>query len=208
MNRETNTILSKTGGLGDLGLTITDLALAAKSEIDKIREQSLESGIMTTVFIISAPSGSGKSTLVSRLLASVPGLMFSISYTTRTPRGPEVDGQNYHFISREEFEAMIARDEFLEWAEVFGNYYGTHRGILEEARASGKDLVLDIDVQGARQLKGKIPEAVTIFILAPSRADSGTAAARAQRGPRRGDRTAAAGSGRRDPELRRSTITC
>ena len=124
---------------------------------------------MTIVFIISAPSGSGKSTLVSRLLAGDPALMFSISYTTRKPRGAEVDGQSYHFVSREDFEAMLARDEFLEWAEVFGNYYGTHRGILEEAQAGGKDLVLDIDVQGARQLKGKIPDAVSVFILAPSR---------------------------------------
>jgi guanylate kinase len=124
---------------------------------------------MTTVFIISAPSGSGKSTLVARLLASVPGLMFSISYTTRQPRGHEVDGKDYCFVTREAFEAMLARNEFLEWAEVFGNYYGTHRNILEKARAEGKDLVLDIDVQGARQLKCQIPEAVTIFILAPSR---------------------------------------
>ena len=124
---------------------------------------------MTTVFIISAPSGSGKSTLVARLMRSVPGLKFSISYTSRRPRGAEVDGQDYRFVSRADFEAMIARDEFLEWAEVFGNYYGTHRGILEEARAEGRDLVLDIDVQGARQLKCKIPEAVTVFILAPSR---------------------------------------
>ena len=124
---------------------------------------------MTTIFIISAPSGSGKTTLVSRLLASVPGLLFSVSYTTRKPRGDEVDGESYHFVSREEFEAMIARDEFLEWAEVFGNYYGTHRGILEEAQAQGKDLVLDIDVQGARQLRSRIPEAVSVFILAPSR---------------------------------------
>jgi guanylate kinase len=124
---------------------------------------------MTTVFIISAPSGSGKSTLVARLLAAVPGLMFSISYTTRKLRGAEVDGENYRFVSRQDFERMIAGNEFLEWAEVFGNYYGTHRGILEEARARGKDLVLDIDVQGARQLKEQIPEAVTVFILAPSR---------------------------------------
>lgn len=124
---------------------------------------------MTTVFIISAPSGSGKSTLVSHLMAGVPDLMFSISYTTRQPRGAEKDGESYHFVSRAEFEAMVARDEFLEWAEVFGNYYGTHRGILEEARARGRDLVLDIDVQGARQLIKKIPEAVTVFILAPSR---------------------------------------
>ncbi|MCU1234402.1 MAG: guanylate kinase [Candidatus Solibacter sp.] len=124
---------------------------------------------MSTVFIISAPSGSGKSTLVARLLDTVPDLMFSVSYTTRTPRGAEVNGKGYHFVSREEFEAMLARDEFLEWAEVFGNYYGTHRSILDEACAQGKDLVLDIDVQGARQLKKKISEAVTIFVLAPSR---------------------------------------
>src|ERR1035438_8326356 len=124
---------------------------------------------MTTVFIVSAPSGSGKSTLVARLLATVPELMFSVSYTTRKPRGQEVDGESYHFVSREAFEAMLARDEFLEWAQVFGNYYGTHRGILESARTLQRDLVLDIDVQGARQLKAKIPGAVTIFILAPSR---------------------------------------
>jgi guanylate kinase len=124
---------------------------------------------MTTIFIISAPSGSGKSTLVERLLATVTGLMFSVSYTTRPPRGHEKDGKSYHFVAREDFEAMIARDEFLEWAQVFGNYYGTHRGIVEAARAAGRDVVLDIDVQGARQLRDRIPEAVTIFILAPSR---------------------------------------
>jgi len=124
---------------------------------------------MTTVFIISAPSGSGKSTLVSRLFSNVEDLLFSISYTTRTPRGGEKNGQNYHFVTRAEFEAMIQRDEFLEWAEVFGNYYGTHRGILEQARSEGHDLVLDIDVQGARQLRKKIPEAVSVFILAPSK---------------------------------------
>ena len=124
---------------------------------------------MTTVYIVSAPSGSGKSTLVSRLLAGDPRLRFSVSYTTRAPRGQEVDGQSYHFVSREDFETMAARGEFLEWAEVFGNYYGTHQGMLESAQAEGKDLVLDIDVQGARQLKIKVPEAVTIFVLAPSR---------------------------------------
>jgi guanylate kinase len=124
---------------------------------------------MKTVFIISAPSGSGKSTLVSRLLGDVPGLMFSVSYTTRKPRGSEVEGQSYRYVSRTDFEGMIARGEFLEWAEVFGNYYGTHRCILEEARARKCDLVLDIDVQGARQLISRIPEAVSIFILAPSR---------------------------------------
>jgi guanylate kinase len=124
---------------------------------------------MTTVFIVSAPSGSGKSTLVNRVMSDVRNLMFSVSYTTRIPRGTELEGHNYRFVSREDFEAMVARDEFLEWAQVFGNYYGTHQGILEKAKAEGKDLVLDIDVQGARQLKTKIPEAVTIFILAPSK---------------------------------------
>jgi guanylate kinase len=124
---------------------------------------------MTTVYIISAPSGSGKSTLVARLLAATPGLLFSVSYTTREPRGHEVDGESYHFVTREDFERMVTRGEFLEWAQVFGNYYGTHKGILEKARAAGADVVLDIDVQGARQLKDRIPEAVTVFILAPSR---------------------------------------
>jgi len=124
---------------------------------------------MTTIFVISAPSGSGKSTLVKRLLAADPGLIFSISYTTREPRGHEKDGEDYHFVTREDFERMLGRGEFLESAQVFGNYYGTHQGILEAAQAAGKDLVLDIDVQGARQLKDRIPEAVTVFILAPSR---------------------------------------
>ena len=124
---------------------------------------------MTTVFIISAPSGSGKSTLVSRLLASDTGLRFSVSYTTRKPRGNEKPGESYIYISRQEFEERRERGEFLECAEVFGNYYGTNRKILDQARGEGKDLVLDIDVQGARQLKERIPEAVSIFILAPSR---------------------------------------
>ncbi len=124
---------------------------------------------MTTVFIISAPSGSGKSTLVNRLMAEVEGLTFSVSCTTRAPRGSEVPGQAYDFIDRSEFERRIAADEFLEHAEVFGNYYGTHSSALDKAKAAGKDLVLDIDVQGAAQLKKRIPDAVTIFILAPSR---------------------------------------
>ena len=124
---------------------------------------------MTTVFIISAPSGSGKSTLVARLLNEVEGLTFSVSCTTRAPRGNEVSGQAYDFIDRTEFERRIQAGEFLEHAEVFGNYYGTHRSALESARQQGKDLVLDIDVQGAAQLKKRIPDAVTTFVLAPSR---------------------------------------
>jgi len=124
---------------------------------------------MTTVFIISAPSGSGKSTLVSELMRLVPRLRFSVSYTTRYPRGDERDGQDYFFISREDFEERVRRGEFLEHAEVFGNYYGTHISELDRAAAEGYDLVLDIDVQGARQLKERIPAGVSIFILAPSR---------------------------------------
>jgi guanylate kinase len=124
---------------------------------------------MSIVFIISAPSGSGKSTLVHRLLNDVPGLTFSVSYTTRSPRGSEKDGESYHFISREEFKDRIARGEFLEHADVFGHYYGTHRSALERAKTERLDLVLDIDVQGAGQLKNRIPDAVSIFILAPSR---------------------------------------
>ena len=124
---------------------------------------------ITSVFIISAPSGSGKSTLVHRLLKSVPLLTFSISYTTRPPRPAETDGVDYIFISRPEFEARLAKGEFLEYAEVFGNYYGTNRSTFEKAVHEGKDLVLDIDVQGARQLKVAIPEAISIFVLPPSR---------------------------------------
>ncbi len=124
---------------------------------------------MTTVFIISAPSGSGKSTLTGRLLQEMANLRFSISYTTRAPRGQEVHGKEYYFISKAEFQERIARGEFLEYAEVFGNYYGTHKSELERAAGEGVDLILDIDVQGARQLKDRIPAAVSIFILAPSR---------------------------------------
>ena len=121
------------------------------------------------VFIISAPSGSGKSTLTAELRRSVPNLEFSISYTTRQPRGSEQNGKEYFFVTREQFEKMIAEDQFLEYAEVFGNYYGTARSFLQEAFARGNDLILDIDVQGAAQVKRKLPEAASIFILPPSR---------------------------------------
>ena len=124
---------------------------------------------MTTVFIISAPSGSGKSTLVHQLLKTVPNLVFSISYTTRPPRATETNGVDYIFVSRKDFEDRVARGEFLEYAEVFGNYYGTNRETFELATHQGKDLVLDIDVQGARQLKVAIPQAISIFVLPPSK---------------------------------------
>jgi len=124
---------------------------------------------MTTVYIISAPSGSGKSTLVERVRETVPRLDFSISYTTRPPRGNEQNGREYFFISRSEFEKMIQAGEFLEYADVFGNYYGTARRFLREAQQRGHDLLLDIDVQGAEKIKLELPHAVSIFILPPDR---------------------------------------
>jgi guanylate kinase len=124
---------------------------------------------MSIVYIVSAPSGSGKSTLVNELFKVVRHLDFSISYTTRPPRGSEQNGKEYFFVTKDAFEAMIAADEFLEYANVFGNYYGTARHFLRQAEAGGNDLLLDIDVQGAAQVKKKIPEAVSIFILPPGR---------------------------------------
>jgi len=122
------------------------------------------------VYIISAPSGSGKSTLVAKLLQFVPNLEFSISYTTRLPRGSEENGKEYFFVSREEFQRMIDADEFLEHAVLYGiDYYGTARTVLREAERKGRDVLLDIDVQGARQIKQRLPEAVSIFILPPDR---------------------------------------
>ena len=123
------------------------------------------SGIL---FIISAPSGSGKSTIVNQLRSLVTGLEFSISWTTRGPRGSEVEAREYHFTTREHFEQMIRNGEFLEYADVFGNYYGTARSTLTKAFSRGKDLLLDIDVQGASQVRRLMPEAVSIFLMPPS----------------------------------------
>ena len=123
------------------------------------------------VFIISAPSGSGKSTLVAEILKVIPNLEFSISYTTRDPRGSEKNGKEYYYVERAEFERMVAANEFLEHADVFGNYYGTHRRFLEEAHGRGCDLLLDIDVQGASQVRKVLPRdvRVSIFVLPPNR---------------------------------------
>jgi guanylate kinase len=120
------------------------------------------------LFIISAPSGSGKSTLVNQLRSLVDNLEFSVSYTTRPPRGSEEEGREYHFTTREEFERMVLNGEFLEHAEVFGNYYGTARKSLADAQAHGKDLLLDIDVQGAEQVREKMTDAVSIFVMPPT----------------------------------------
>jgi guanylate kinase len=124
---------------------------------------------MSTVFIVSAPSGSGKSTLVNELFKMVHGLEFSISYTTRPPRGSEQSGKEYFFVSEPEFETMIAAGEFLEYAKYDEHHYGTARRFLRDAENRGLDLLLDIDVQGAAQVKGNHPDAVSIFILPPGR---------------------------------------
>ena len=120
------------------------------------------------LFIISAPSGSGKSTLVNHLRSLVTDIDFSVSYTTRAPRRTEQPGREYNYTSRSNFEEMVRRGEFLEWASVFGNYYGTACRSLTDAQAAGKDLLLDIDVQGAAQVQEKIPDAVSIFVLPPT----------------------------------------
>ena len=128
----------------------------------------LAPGAEPQLFIVSGPSGSGKTTVVERLLKDAPGLLFSISCTTRAPRAGEQDGREYHFIGKDEFEAMLVRDELLEHANIFGEYYGTPRRNLEAAQRQGKDLLLDIDVLGARQVKGKLPQAVAILLVPPS----------------------------------------
>jgi len=121
------------------------------------------------LFIVSAPSGSGKSTLVTELRKQVSGIDFGVSWTTRAPRGSEENGREYNFTTRQEFERMIAADLFLEHAEVFGkDLYGTPRQSLDDALAAGHDLMLDIDVQGAAQVRAKMAEAVTIFVLPPN----------------------------------------
>jgi guanylate kinase len=120
------------------------------------------------VFIVSAPSGSGKSSLVTKLLNQVPDLAFSISYTTRKPRGNEKDGVEYFFVSDEIFEKMIEEEQFVEYAKVFDHYYGTARRSLEQTLAEGKDLLLDIDTEGAFQVKKKLPDSVSIFVMPPS----------------------------------------
>jgi len=120
------------------------------------------------LFVISAPSGAGKSTLCSMLVERVEGLVFSVSHTTRPPRPGEINGKDYFFVSEQEFEKLVAQDAFLEWARVHDNFYGTYRSQVLEQLSKGVDVILDIDVQGAKQVKSKLPGAVTIFILPPS----------------------------------------
>ena len=119
------------------------------------------------LLVISAPSGTGKSTLVRELLSRMEEVEFSISFTTRPPRDGEQDGRHYHFIRRERFQAMIEAGEFLEWADVFQEKYGTGRSVTMEKLSSGRDLILDIDIQGGRQVRASGIDAVSVFILPP-----------------------------------------
>ncbi len=120
------------------------------------------------MFVISGPSGSGKTTLVTRVLSNLENLRFSISYTTRSMRAGEVRGEHYEFVSREQFRDMIGQDFFAEWAEVHGNFYGTPRADIEKWIETGADVILDIDVQGARRLRDVFNDAVFIFVVPPS----------------------------------------
>ncbi len=122
-----------------------------------------------TLYIVAAPSGAGKTSLVKALVERVPGVEVSISYTTRPPRAGEQEGVNYHFVDRETFRQMVAQGEFLEHAEVFGNLYGTAKANILERLGKGMDVILEIDWQGARQVREALPQAVGIFILPPSR---------------------------------------
>ena len=122
------------------------------------------------LFVIAAPSGAGKTSLVKALLSSDPSLRLSISHTTRKRRPTEAEGREYHFVSVPEFEQLVARGEFLEHARVFDNYYGTSRGFVEEQLRQGNDVLLEIDWQGAQQVRRAMPQCVTIFVLPPSRA--------------------------------------
>ncbi|HET8690773.1 MAG TPA: guanylate kinase [Steroidobacteraceae bacterium] len=123
------------------------------------------------LYVIAAPSGAGKTSLLRAVMAKRPNIGFSVSCTTRKPRPGEVDGRDYHFISRPDFERLVDAGEFVEHADVFGNLYGTRRSVVEGALAEGRDLILEIDWQGARQVRERLPEAVQVFILPPSRAE-------------------------------------
>jgi len=133
-----------------------------------LSDGSEQEGYRGILFVVSSPSGGGKGTLIRRALQAVPGLSYSVSWTTRAPRPGEIDGVSYHFVSAEEFERMRASDGFLEWAVVHGNLYGTARSVVAQELSEGHDIVLEIDVQGAAVVRASMPSVVGVFILPPS----------------------------------------
>jgi len=135
------------------------------------KTESLDAAVAVSrgmLIVVSSPSGGGKGTLIDRVLKTVPGVSFSVSYTTRAPRATEQDGREYFFVDRPTFEQLIERGEFLEWADVYGHLYGTSAIQVEAERAAGHDIILEIDVQGAESIRNKIADAVSVFILPPS----------------------------------------
>jgi guanylate kinase len=136
-----------------------------KSEDSKA---SIAAGGRGMLIVVSSPSGGGKGTLIDRVLKTVPGVSYSVSYTTRAPRGTEQDGREYFFVATAAFENMIGHGDFLEWANVYGYLYGTSRAQVERELAAGHDIILEIDVQGAASIRDRIEDAISIFILPPS----------------------------------------
>ena len=136
--------------------------------MNPLEETDLSPGYQGILFVISSPSGGGKGTLIRRVLGAVPGLSYSVSWTTRLPRPGEIDGVSYHFVSVEEFEHMRHGGGFLEWAVVHGHLYGTARSVVEQDLAEGRDIILEIDVQGAESVRNVMPSVVGVFIMPPS----------------------------------------
>ena len=138
--------------------------LSEKKEL----ETNLNVATCGNLFVVSSPSGGGKGTLIQRVLKKLPNVSYSVSYTTRAPRNGEVEGREYFFVTAEKFESMIAAGEFLEWANVYGKLYGTSRGQVTHEVCEGRDIILEVDVQGAESVRELIVDAVSIFILPPS----------------------------------------
>src|SRR5438445_4038291 len=138
------------------------------NELTQKRNRGPNSAGRGMLVVVSSPSGGGKGTLIDRVLKTVPGVSYSVSYTTRSPRAGEQDGREYFFVSTAEFENMSGRGEFLEWANVYGHLYGTSHRQVEHERAAGRDIILEIDVQGAASIRHLVEDAVSIFILPPS----------------------------------------
>jgi guanylate kinase len=138
------------------------------NELTHTKDQTSPASGRGMLIVVSSPSGGGKGTLIDRVLQTVPGISYSVSYTTRAPRAKEQNGREYFFVSTAAFKEMVERGEFLEWANVYGCLYGTNRHQVDRERDAGRDIILEIDVQGAESIRGLVPDAVTVFILPPS----------------------------------------